>query len=131
MLVQALEVVENVKKSLTIPKFKAKLDEILEKNPGHEKLEKMGAVLSGKTVPDIAGEDPNVIASFRCASMTSVDCERAFSRFNPFTPVSTILSSKVPKMTIKLKPSISFIQNFLNMFLIYWSNSDKKKNGHW
>ena len=31
------------------------------------------------------------------------------------------------KMTIKSKPSIIFIQNFLNMFLIYWSNSDKKR----
>ena len=55
----------NVKKSLTIPEFKTKLDEILEKNTGNEKLEKMGAVLSGKTVPDIAREDPNVIATFR------------------------------------------------------------------
>ena len=30
------------------------------------------------------------------------------------------------KMTIKSKPSIIFIQNFLNMFPIYWSNSDEK-----
>ena len=80
-----------MKKSLAIPEFKAKLDEILEKNPGHEKLEKMGAVLSGKTVPDIAGEDPNVIASFRCAP--SVDCERAFSRFKD------LLSTKRGRMT--------------------------------
>ena len=93
MLVQALEIMENVKKSLTIPEFKAKLDEILEKNSGYEKLEKMGAVLSGKTVPDIAGEDPNVIASFRCAPMTSVDCERAFSRFKD------LLSTKRGRMT--------------------------------
>ena len=88
-LVQALEIVENVKKSLTIPEFKTKLDEILEKNPGYEKLEKVGAVLSGKTVPDIAREDLNVIASFRCALMTSVDCERAFSR------LKDLLSTKV------------------------------------
>ena len=92
-LVQALEIVENVKKSLTIPEFKAKLDEILEKNPGYEKQEKMGAVLSGNTVPDIAGEDPNVIASFRCTPMTSVDCERAFSRFKD------LLSTKRARLT--------------------------------
>ena len=29
-------------------------------------------------------------------------------------------------MTIKSKPSIIYIQTFLNMFPIYWSNSDKK-----
>ena len=93
MLVQALEIMENVKKSLTIPEFKAKLDKILEKNPGYEKLEKMGAVLSGNTVSDIAREDPNVIASFRCAPMTSVDCERAFSCFKD------LLSTKRARLT--------------------------------
>ena len=83
----------NAKKSLTISEFKTKLDEILEKNPGNKKLEKMGAVLSGKTVPDIAREDPNIIASFRCAPMMSVDCERAFSRFKD------LLSTKRARLT--------------------------------
>ena len=30
-------------------------------------------------------------------------------------------------MTIKSKPSVISIQTFLNMFPIYWSNSDKKR----
>lgn len=70
-----------MRKSLTIPEFKAKLEEILKKNPGFERLANIGAVLSNKTVTGSLDMDPNVIASFRCAPMRSVDCEGAFSRF--------------------------------------------------
>ena len=49
--------------------------------------------------------------------------------FNPFMPVVAIRQRKSPffKMTIKSKPYINYIQTFLNMFPIYWSNSDKKR----
>ena len=66
---------------MTIPKFANKLSEILGKNPGFEKLARFGAILDGKTEMESGGEDPEVIASLKCAPMTSVDCERAFSRF--------------------------------------------------
>lgn len=77
---EALSIIQKVKNSLTIPKFAGKMDEILKKNPGFEKLSQIGSVLSGEKVQGLK-EDPNIIASFSCAPMTSVDCERAFSTF--------------------------------------------------
>ena len=77
---ETLNIIQNVKYSLTIPKFAGKMDEILKKNPGFEKLSQIGSVLKGEKVQGLK-EDPNVITSFSCAPMTSVDCERAFSTF--------------------------------------------------
>uniref|UniRef100_A0A0K2T048 Uncharacterized protein n=1 Tax=Lepeophtheirus salmonis TaxID=72036 RepID=A0A0K2T048_LEPSM len=45
--------------------------------------EYIGSLLSRASVPG-RKEDPNTIASFNCASMTSMVCERAFSVFNDF-----------------------------------------------
>lgn len=75
---EVLSIIQNVKNSLTIPKFAAKMDKILKKNPGFEKLSQIGSVLNGEKVQGLK-EDPYIIASFSCAPMTSVDCERAFS----------------------------------------------------
>lgn len=79
-LINAINIIKKVKNSLTLEPFSKKLDDILKKNPGYEKMEKFGAVLSGENVEGLS-EDPGTIFNFRCAPMTSVDCERAFSRF--------------------------------------------------
>ncbi len=78
-LVQALSIIQKVRERLTIPKFPNKLEEILKKNPAYEMVQ-IGSVLTGVEVPGLK-EDSNIIASFSCAPMTSVDCERAFSIF--------------------------------------------------
>ncbi len=79
-LVLALSIIQKVCESLTISKFAKKLEEILKKNPAYKKVVQIGSVLKGEEVPGLK-EDPNIIASFSCAPVTSVDCERTFSIF--------------------------------------------------
>ena len=76
----ALGITEDVKKSLMIPKYAGKLEDILNKNPRFQKMVQIDAVLTGQEVEGMK-EDPNIIAKFSCALMVSVDCERAFSLF--------------------------------------------------
>jgi len=54
---------------------------------------KIAAVLAGEPASDDLNNDPNLIANFRCAPATSVDCERAFSHFKD------LLSSKRLRLT--------------------------------
>lgn len=79
-LINAINIIKKVKQSITLEPFSQKLDEVLKKNPGFEKLSKFAQILSGENLVGIT-EDPKTISNFRCAPVTSVDCERAFSRF--------------------------------------------------
>lgn len=62
---QALEIVNEVRESLTIPKFSKKLEDTLAKNPGFNFMAGIGDVLSGKHVEDVnvLSLDPDVIAT--------------------------------------------------------------------
>lgn len=91
-LTEALAIILKVKSSLTISRFSNKLEEVLNKNSGYKKMCQIGAILSGESVPGVQ-EDPNEIANFRCAPITSVDCERTFSSFKD------LLSDKRTRLT--------------------------------
>ncbi len=66
---------------------KNKMNKILKKNPGFEKMCQLGSVLSWEKLQGLK-EDPNVLTNFSCAPMMSMDCTGAFSTFND------LLSSK-------------------------------------
>ena len=52
---------------------KNKMNKILKKNPGFEKMCQLGSVLSWKNVQGVK-EDPNVLANFSCAPVMYMDC---------------------------------------------------------
>ncbi len=90
---EALGIIEDVKKSLTIPKYAGKLEDILNKNPGFKKMVQIGAGWAGEEVEGIE-EDPNIIANFSCASVMRVDCERSFSLFKDLFSSKTNLTDQ-------------------------------------
>lgn len=88
-LVQSVDIVENVKKHLLLEPFASKLNFILNKNPGYQKMRNIANLLIGNgSGSDLEGENPVNMANFANAPLTSVDCERAFSKFKD------LLSSK-------------------------------------
>lgn len=91
-LQQSINIVEEVRTSLTLEPFAEKLDDVLKRNPGYAKMTNINKILSGR---EVAAEEraelpsgPATIASFSCAPITSVDVERFFSA------LKDLLSSK-------------------------------------
>jgi len=91
-LASSLDIVRKVKESLSMGAFSKKLDDVLKKNPGYIKLTKFASVLKGEGATGLK-EEPDVIANFKCAPTTSVDCERVFSMFKD------LLSNKRMRLT--------------------------------
>lgn len=91
-LCESMKIVQKVRDSLSLEPFSSKLDLILKKNPGFERLMMFASVHDGKTVSGLE-EDPATISNFKFAPVTSVDCERAFSLFKD------LISSKRLRMT--------------------------------
>lgn len=92
-LTEALAIIPKVKISLKINKFKNKLDDVLNKNPGYKRMCQFGAVLSGDADGSDLQESPDLIVNFKYAPVTSVDCERVFSSFKD------VLSCKRTRLT--------------------------------
>lgn len=59
---------------------KAKFDAVLGKNEGFQILSKVSDILSGSEQEDF-DMDPNIVAKFKYAPITSVDVERSFSAY--------------------------------------------------
>lgn len=89
-LVDAMSIVEHVHKELSSEKsliqkqFLKKLETVLQKNPGYEKMKKICQILNGTVnetnvdLPYLAQE----ILCFKYAPLTSAEVERSFSRYN-------------------------------------------------
>lgn len=83
----------------------AKLESVLLRNPGYNKMKKIYTVLRGQNVEDLDME-PNDIASMKFAPITSCDVERSFSAYK------NILSDKRQ----------NFSPNNLNQLLVIYCN---------
>lgn len=85
-LLDSFKVVEDAIESLkSVPgdigeKVVKKLDSVLLRNPGYNKIAKICSVLRGQNVEDLDIE-PNAIASMKFAPITSCDVERSFSAY--------------------------------------------------
>lgn len=77
-LVKSVERVERLQASLTLQPFAGKLEEVLQKNPGFEKMRKIPNVLRGSE-SDFSGEDANDIAMMTNAPIVTCNVERCFS----------------------------------------------------
>ena len=78
-LIQSMKIVQEVREQLVLEPFASKFKNVLSNNPGFKMLEQYTAALVGKDV-DMEGTDPSVPILFSNAPITSVDCERFFSK---------------------------------------------------
>ena len=98
-LTQAVELMEKVRNKLgEIPgrngeELKTKLDSVLQRNPGYDRIKTISSVLSGtaSTIPE--GMGPGDVAMFKYCPTASVDVERSFSMYK------NILSDKCQSLT--------------------------------
>ena len=74
-----MKIVQEVREQLVLEPFASKFKNVLSNNPGFKMLEQYAAALKGKDV-DLEGTDPSVPILFSNAPITSVDCERTFSK---------------------------------------------------
>ena len=77
-LVRAMELVENLKDKLTLEPFAAKLHQVLDKNPGFNKMQQITKVLRGSEEA-FEGSDANATAMMGNAPLVTCDVERTFS----------------------------------------------------
>lgn len=79
-LMESIKVIEDVTEKITAQPVAEKLRKVLDKNPGYKRVCQIASVLNG-TSNDMGGMEPDVLAKFANAPLTSVDCERVFSSF--------------------------------------------------
>ena len=92
-LKQSIAVIEKVEAELTLEPFASKLKSVLDKNPDFKKLRNLAHVLNGTA--DLGGAGPNDPFVFSQAPITSVDCERTFSKLKAvLTDYRTRLTEK-------------------------------------
>ncbi len=91
-LVESIRVIEEVEEKLNLESYDKKVRDVLQKNPGLEKLRRISRVIRG-SAEDFEGDDLNMPSLFANAPVTSVDCERICSKFKD------LLSSKRMSLT--------------------------------
>ena len=74
-----MKIVQEVREQLVLEPFASKFKKVLSNNPSFKMLEQYAVALKGKDV-DLEGTDPSVPILFSNAPITSVDCERFFSK---------------------------------------------------
>ncbi len=79
LLVESLHLLEGVQSQLTMVPFKTNLLDILNKNPDFNAMKNISSILKGDS-KELHGMDSNLPYKFRWAPITSVDCERTFSK---------------------------------------------------
>lgn len=79
-LKESVAIVEKVQAELTLEPFASKLSSILEKNPDFAKMRNLVRIINGDSAADLGGASPNDPFLFSHAPITSIDCERTFSK---------------------------------------------------
>ncbi len=98
-LTDAVGLMEKARSKLTeVPgnigeELKAKLDSVLQKNPGYDRVKTITGVLNGTSNVFPEGMGPGDIAMFKFCPTASVDVERSFSQYK------NVLSDKRQSLT--------------------------------
>lgn len=79
-LVESMEILEGIQTKLTMEPFKTKLSNVLQKNPDLQAMGNIYNILKCNSI-ELDGMSPELPYLFKCAPITSVDCERTFSNF--------------------------------------------------
>lgn len=85
-LTESIGIINALKNKIyTVPgpvgeEVRRKFDEVLNKNEGFQTLTKISSVLAGSTQEEL-NMNPNILAKFKYAPITSVDVERSFSAY--------------------------------------------------
>ncbi|QQP36210.1 Uncharacterized protein FKW44_021240 [Caligus rogercresseyi] len=77
-LTESIEILEKVQMQLTVEPFANKLNIVLEKNLDFEKIKFYSRILKRETLE--LKDDPKLPFLFSCAPITTVDCERVFTK---------------------------------------------------
>ena len=88
--------------------LKIKLDNVLKKNPGFERIKTIAGVISGTTSTLPEGMGPGDVAMFKYCSTACMDVERSFSMYK------NILSDKRQKLTKESLKNIMLCHCYYN-----------------
>ena len=78
---ESIGIVEKVQAELVFEPFKSKLSSVLDNNPDFRKLQHIAHIIDGTATDDMPdGMRPDIPDIFSQVPITSVDCERTFSK---------------------------------------------------